>query len=409
MVNHYKIAMVAACPLPANYGSPASIKEMSEILYQRGHEVHVVTYPYGQDVPFDCPNLHRVKGSKDSAVGVGPSHEKPLLDLRMLVKLYKVVRKHKIDVIHAHNYEGALIGIVIHWLTGVPLLYNSVNTMADELSSYDFIKPKCLTQFIAKSLDWFVPKCPNHITIVSEEQVEFLKDQGVPANKISLVPAGVIPEVFANPDKARFRKELGLSDLPIVCYTGTLGKFQRIDHLLNAWPIVLKSEPNSVLAIIFSIVEADMLAQHKAHAERLGISESIRWIGPHELSDLPDLLAMADVATVPRAECPGHPVKLLNYQVAKVPVVSFEGSAKGLTHLKSCYAARNHDVDDFAAGIIKVLQDKEFAAKIRDKAYEILINELTWDALCSKIEKIYANLLYKTDLPPEAFHTRTHT
>ena len=45
----YSIAMVAACPFPANYGSAASIREMSDTLSDMGHNVHIVTYPTGQE------------------------------------------------------------------------------------------------------------------------------------------------------------------------------------------------------------------------------------------------------------------------------------------------------------------------------------------------------------------------
>ncbi|HAF16653.1 MAG TPA: hypothetical protein DCK99_23750, partial [Blastocatellia bacterium] len=45
----YSIAMVAACPFPANHGSAASIREMSDTLSEMGHNVHIVTYPTGQE------------------------------------------------------------------------------------------------------------------------------------------------------------------------------------------------------------------------------------------------------------------------------------------------------------------------------------------------------------------------
>src|SRR5690349_4858214 len=55
----YKIAMVAACPFPANYGSPGAVREMAQSLAQRGNEVHVVTYPFGEDLPTDQLTIWR--------------------------------------------------------------------------------------------------------------------------------------------------------------------------------------------------------------------------------------------------------------------------------------------------------------------------------------------------------------
>jgi len=47
------IAMVAACPFPANFGTPAAIREMSEELARRGHSIRVVTYPLSHAIPIN--------------------------------------------------------------------------------------------------------------------------------------------------------------------------------------------------------------------------------------------------------------------------------------------------------------------------------------------------------------------
>ncbi len=112
-----RVVMVAACPFPANYGSPAGIREMSVTLAEMGHEIHVVTYPHGDDLPLGGIKLHRV-GKPGAAVRVGPSAEKPMLDARMVGRLCRVIREERIEIIHAHNYEGALIGAAAKALTG---------------------------------------------------------------------------------------------------------------------------------------------------------------------------------------------------------------------------------------------------------------------------------------------------
>src|SRR5437899_13035273 len=56
----YSIAMVAACAFPANHGSPASVREMSDTLSQMGHDVHIVTYSTGQkDIAVRYAKIHR--------------------------------------------------------------------------------------------------------------------------------------------------------------------------------------------------------------------------------------------------------------------------------------------------------------------------------------------------------------
>src|SRR5437660_11130167 len=102
----YSVAMVAACPFPANHGSAASIRDMSDTLAQMGHAVHIVTYPTGQeDIVVRHAKIHRTAPFRpETNTKVGPSAEKLLRDFALLRLLYRVVRREHIDIIHAHNY-----------------------------------------------------------------------------------------------------------------------------------------------------------------------------------------------------------------------------------------------------------------------------------------------------------------
>ena len=52
------VCMVAAMPFPTSNGTSGSVREMAEALAGRGHEVHVVTYHFGQDIPVRGVHLH---------------------------------------------------------------------------------------------------------------------------------------------------------------------------------------------------------------------------------------------------------------------------------------------------------------------------------------------------------------
>lgn len=108
-MKRYSVAMVAACPFPANYGTPGAILESSQALASLGHDIHVVTYPFGEDLPIEGAKVWRPRyWRKPATFHAGPSIEKLLLDLLVLIKLCRVIRRERIAIIHAHNYESAL-------------------------------------------------------------------------------------------------------------------------------------------------------------------------------------------------------------------------------------------------------------------------------------------------------------
>ena len=395
----YSIAMVAACAFPANHGSPASVREMSDTLSQMGHAVHIVTYSTGQeDIVVRYAKVHRTGPFRpETNARVGPSPEKFLEDLALLRLLVSVVRRERIDIIHAHNYEAALIGVMAKWITGRPLLYNAVNLMSDELAGYGFIRPAWLARAIARGLDWFVPIFPDHITAVSPELRQWLIEQGTAERKVDTIPAGIVPEMFDNADPEKIRHRHPINGRAIVMYTGVLNAFQRIDYLLRAFAVVSKQLPDALLMMVSALVSESHQGEHKKLADQLGISDSIMWIAPHSLEDLPSYLALADVVVISRPECPGHPVKLLNYMLAAKPIVCFEGAAKGLRHMHDAFIVANHDCEALGNGIITLLKDRALAARLGANARITVLTNFDWRQICRRIERIYDRLLGKPE------------
>ena len=397
----YSVAMVAACPFPANHGSAASIREMSDTLSDMGHNVHIVTYPTGQEeIKVRRAKVHRTAPFRpETNAKVGPSSEKFLLDFHLLRLLCRVIREERIDIIHAHNYEGALVGIMAKWLTRRPLLYNAVNLMTDELAGYRFIRPAWLAHGLARGLDWFIPIFPDHITAVSPELRDWFIAEGVPATKIDMVPAGIEPDLFDHPAPEKFREKYQLRGRPVVMYTGVLNAFQRVDYLLRAFAVALREKPDALLLVVSPLVSETHEKEYRQLADELGISGSIIWISPHTLQDLPSYLALADVCVVPRPECPGHPVKLLNYMLAGKPVVSFAGGAKGVRHLHDAFIVQNHDFEALGRGVVRLLNDRALASELAANARATVLAEFDWRQICRKIERIYDALLGGSVVP----------
>ena len=395
----YSIAMVAACPFPANHGSAASIREMSDTLSQMGHAVHIVTYPTGQkDIAVRYAKVHRTRPFRpETNAKVGPSSEKFLEDLALLRLLRRVVKRERIDVIHAHNYEGALIGAMAKWTTRRPLLYNAVNLMSDELAGYGFIRPAWLARAIARGLDWFVPIFPDHVTAVSPELKQWFVKRGIPERKLDMIPAGIVPEMFDNADPDKIHRRHEINGRPIVMYTGVLNAFQRIDYLLRAFAVVSKQLPDVLLMMVSPLVSESHEREHKKLANQLGISNAIMWIAPHSLEDLPSYLALANVTVISRPECPGHPVKLLNYMLAGKPIVCFEGAAKGLRHLHDAFIVPDCDCEALGKGIITLLEDRELAARLAANARITVLANFDWRQICQRIERVYDRLLGKPE------------
>jgi len=261
------------------------------------------------------------------------------------------------------------------------------------LHTYGFIKPAFLAKWIARALDWFVPIFPDHIIVVTQELYDWMVRYGVPRERLTMVPCGIKAEMFVGADPEKFREVYSIGTRPLVMYAGINSAFQRVDYLLRAFSLVLQQEPTALLMILSPITGELDLAANQALAGELGIADHVIFAGPHTLDDLPHYLAMATVTVVPRPECPGHPIKLLNYMMSAKPTVCFAGAAKGVRHMHDALIVPDHDWQQMGASIVTLLRDPELRQKLGENARETALQNFEWRSLCQKVEAVYASLL----------------
>ena len=392
-----QIAMVVASPFPANHGTPAGIRETAEAIAQKGHGVHLVTYHFGHGKAPQGVRIVRIPNLRlGRKIVVGPTWQKPVLDLLMVLTLCRVIRREGIDLIHAHNYEGALIGFVAKLLTRRQLIYNAVNTMSDELPTYNFLKPQRLAAWLARRLDQCVPRLADRVIAISDELGRFLRGRGVRSDHLHVIPLGVDGGAFQDIPEGQcqaLRARHGIDDRPLVMYTGILDRFQRLDYLLQGMRIVVDRLPEARLLLVANVATAEDLQECRRMIATLDLERHVAIVIRRSFAEIPLFLAAADVTVVPRPQCPGFPVKLLNYMAAGKPIVVFEGSAKGLQHLHSALVVPDHDWQALGYGMLTLLQDPALARSLGYNARQWAHEHLSWPTLAEKIENVYYELL----------------
>jgi glycosyltransferase involved in cell wall biosynthesis len=366
--------MIAACPFPANHGTPGSIREMSEAIVERGHQVHIVTYHIGQDIPLHGPQLHRITPlTRETGVVVGPTARRPLYDLQLVFKTLQVVRDHRPDLIHAHGYEAALAAWLVRSATGLPTVYSGHNTMGDELASYKFIRPRWLADGLAKLLDAFVPRLADRCLPHSSNIAKFLQHMGLAARTDAVVNFGIDVDWMTRGDGTGLRARHGLGDGPVILYTGVLDRFQRLDLLLEALAHVVHYEPRAKLLIVVTIDNPAHLAALREQARALGVAEHLVCTPPQPLAAVRDFLTICDVAVVPRPQAPGFPIKLLNYLAARRPCVLFaSSSSRGLVDHENVLLAAPDSSAALGAGILEVLRDDELRRRLARNGHQLV-------------------------------------
>ncbi|MEE8305115.1 MAG: glycosyltransferase, partial [Candidatus Tectomicrobia bacterium] len=184
-----------------------------------------------------------------------------------------------------------------------------------------------------------------------------------------------------------------IGDNPLVMYTGILDRLQRVDYLLKAMQTVVEKRDDARLLMVTNIAKEQDLRHCQETIEELGLEEHVAIVTHDTFEELPLFLAAADVTVVCRPHCPGFPLKLLNYMAASKPIVAFEGSAKGLQHLKHAFVVQDHDWKELGRGITKLLEFPELAETLGQNGRQWVEERFSCSYLAGQIEDVYDDVL----------------
>jgi glycosyltransferase involved in cell wall biosynthesis len=376
----YRIAMVAACPMPARRGTPLRIERLAQALWNRGHHVELITYHIADAAHvFEYP-VHRI--FSDTVywnMPAGPNLRKlALYDPALAFKLWRVVARGRFDVIHAHHVEGLLASLPARLHTGTPLVYDAHTMLASELPSYGPKQSRSIVQRFGGWFDGVLPRRADHIVSVTTDIRNRLVDEhGIDARKVSVVTNGVELDRFIVPPQA------GDSVVRII-YSGTLAAYQDVDLLLEAFARAWRLRKD--LRLVFSV--SSSFRTYAAQVTRLGIRDAVEVV-PDNFEELPARLAGAAMAVVPRMRCDGIPQKLLNFMAAGKAIISSAGSAKVIEHERTGLVIPNGDVDAFARAILRLAANPSFAHELGMAAREHVAAHYSWEQAAERVETVY--------------------
>jgi glycosyltransferase involved in cell wall biosynthesis len=272
-------------------------------------------------------------------------------------------------------------------------VYGAVNIMCDELPSYDFIWPPRLARVLARVLDCIVPRLADFVVCYTPTIHDCLKRIGVPPERLAVIKLGIDLSMFARAERGDARERMGLNGEPLVVYTGVLNRFQRIDYLIRAMRVVVGRLPNAKLAFVRTLDDEGPRREVEQLARSAGVAHAVVFPEIIRLNELPAYIAAADASAVPRPDCPGVPVKLLNFMAVGKPVVITRGSSQGLHHEDSALITEDHDPDAMGRALLRILEDKALATRLGRRARELAYAEYDRLATARELVGLYRRVL----------------
>jgi glycosyltransferase involved in cell wall biosynthesis len=239
----------------------------------------------------------------------------------------------------------------------------------------------------------FMLRQADHVFVQSERMKQDIAAYGVSRDKMTPVPMGVPPRLFAWMSGAR--REI---DEDKVVYLGTLARPRRLETLIEAFALVLKEFPATRL---YMVGRGDVPADRTVLEElgvRLGIADSIVFTGFLPIEEAWAQAASAAVCVSPIYRGPlfdcGSPTKLYEYMAIGCPVVANDNPEQAQV-LKECPVGPcvPWGAENFAKGICQVLGSPGEARAMSAHGPAWVAENRRYDRLAAQVRQQYQRLL----------------
>lgn len=216
-------------------------------------------------------------------------------DIQSLVRLFKLFRKGRFNIVHSFTPKAGLLAMLGGWLAGVPI---RVHTFTGQV----WATRTGLSRTLLKAIDRLFANFATNILVDSFSQRQFLIDQGVVSvAKSSVLAQGSVSGVdtvrFSPNPEARqsLRNRLGISENDrVFLYLGRLNKDKGVLDLVRAFAQVYPIYHDVYLLIVGP--DEENLIPHLTEA--LGATQACLYLVGY--TDCPqDYMAAADVLCLP--------------------------------------------------------------------------------------------------------------
>jgi len=388
--------MIAPEPFFEPRGTPFSEFHRIRALVDLGHEIDLVTYPFGQDVTM--PGLRVFRSARPPLVGnvgVGPSFAKIPLDCLLTLTALRRAMAHRYDAVHSHE-EGGLIGVALAALLRVPHLYDMHSSLPQQLTNFAFSRSR-LMRGVFLAMERLMIRRSRVVVVICQalEDAVLAIDPQARTILIENAPGSADgPATPADADAVRQRFDFAPST-PVVLYTGTFEAYQGLDLLFDAMAIVRAARPDARLLLAGG--KPDQVARARDQVREAGIEDVVVFAGERPASEIPAFLIAADVLVSPRSRGTNTPLKIYQYLRSGKPIVATRLATHTQVLSDDTAILTGVSPREYADGILAALNDRHRAATVGQRARELAETKYSYEAYLERTRQACAALMVNAE------------
>lgn len=387
-----------ACPY-ANLGDRYSggmnvyVLQTARELAARGNQVDIFTRSHDTNDP-KVVNLedklriiHIDAGPYECPKNDLPNH---IPEFTRGIERISIVNNLVYDVIHSHYWLSAIAGKSLSFEYNIPhivtfhtLAKSKNRARAGEDESEQRIKIE------KQSID----SADAVVVSTSDEQQDISVLYSKSLETISVINAGVDPELFKPSSQRNARNNLGITEENVVLYVGRIEPLKGVDILLKAFSLMENISETRLMIVGGNVNQSSEISKLRLLSSKLSIDEQVTFTGAVEHRELPIYYNATDVFALPSYYESFGLVALEAMACGKPVVASRVGGLKSLVKDGvSGYLIPWRCAEPFANKLDILLKNNSLNKKMGEAAREAAI-QLSWSSTADSLSDLYNDFI----------------
>jgi len=309
-----------------------------------------------------------------------------LFDGLVFLKLLFSQKFWQSDLIHVVCARGILAGIMLKFVSRKPLVCTVEIINPPTKSKQDaFFYSLQKWLFTRKSIDKII--CWSHF-----HYEKYLKSWGIPKNKVVFISCGIDFNLFDYKTTGReIRAKYAIAPLDkLLVFAKPMYEYNRLSAELLLTAVSSLRRPD--LKILCGGGQQKALLQD--YAKKIKFENSLFFMDPVPLSEIPKYLAAADLIVLPFTYEATTARSFLESLAMKKPVIVTKmGEIQNLVENNDQVLMVDPEVGAVAAAILVVLKDREFSDKIAETGYKWVRSNYSIEHIATQTVSVYKNLV----------------
>ena len=371
---------------PSYGGSGVVGAELGLELARRGHSIHFVSYapPMRLDGGQARERIHFHPVDMLSY----PLFEYPPYTDALASKLFQVAASEQLDLVHVHYaiphavsaYLAREMLRPIRHLPVVTTLHGTDITLVGRDPSF-----LPITRFGIEQSD--------AVTAISRYLRDATHKAFCPDCEIEIIYNFIDADYYRREPSEEVRKSLAPDGERIILHVSTFRPVKRISDCIEIVARIKALETDSESRPGVKLVmcgDGPERADAEALAVRLGIADSVSFVGKQPQSRVRDYLSVADLLLLP-SQSESFGLTALEAMACEVPVIATRvGGIPELVEDEACgYLFEIGDVDAMAASSLRVLSDDDLHQQLGKRGREIAVSRFTTEMIIPQYEELY--------------------